>query len=258
MNNSRSFDRAADYYDQTRPLPEPAASRGIQALYDIIGPGARVLEVGAGTGRISIPLLQRGVDLIGCDLSSSMLRRLQNKFPAAPIARADASRLPFPTASFEVVMTVHVLHLVPSWREALREFRRLLKPGGAYLNVKTWASAGVSIREQMRLHWQAWLAARGVDARQPGVQNQAEFQQELRSLAKDVTELEVLRYPLVFTLQGELERFASRIASDTWEVPDDLFDASQDELRDWVRQEYADLDQPRQDELRFAIDVAHF
>ena len=110
----------------------------------------------------------------------------------------------------------------------------------------------------MRLHWQAWLAARGVDARQPGVQNQAEFQQELRSLAKDVTEVEVLRYPLVFTLRGELERFASRIASDTWEVPDDLFDASQDELRDWVRQEYTDLDQPRQDELRFAIDVAHF
>ncbi|HSL46086.1 MAG TPA: class I SAM-dependent methyltransferase [Anaerolineales bacterium] len=258
MTTSRSFDRAASYYDQTRPLPEPAATKGIESILEIIGAEARVLEVGAGTGRISIPLLQRGMDLIGCDLSSSMLGRLQNKFSSARLTRADASRLPFPAASFDIVMTVHVLHLVPAWREALREFKRLLKPGGAYLNVKTWTSAGVSIREQMRLHWQGWLAARGVDARHPGVQNQTELQQELQSLAKDVKEIEVLRYPLVFTLREELERLASRIYSDTWDVPDDLFNTSQNELRDWVKQGYVDLDQPRQDEIRFAIDVIRF
>src|SRR5215510_15678751 len=132
MNPSRSFDRAADIYDQTRPLLEPI-KHGLQTILDIISPKARVLDVGTGTGRISIPLLERGLDLIGCDISSKMLRRLQDKFPAARIAQADASLLPFPNNQFDAVLTVHVMHLIPPWREALREFRRVLAPGGTYL-----------------------------------------------------------------------------------------------------------------------------
>jgi len=138
MSTSRSFDRAANIYDQTRPLLEPIATHGLQAILDIIGPNARVLDVGTGTGRISVPLLERGVDLIGCDLSAQMLKRLQEKYPAARIAQADASQLPFPAHRFDAVLTVHVLHLIPPWREALREFRRMLVPGGVYLNVRTW------------------------------------------------------------------------------------------------------------------------
>src|SRR5262245_36888607 len=150
MNSSRSFDRAAHIYDQTRLLFEPIATHGIQAILDITVPEARVLDVGTGTGRISIPLLDRGVDLIGCDLSGKMLRRLQEKLPPARIVQSDASHLPFRTAHFDVVLTVHVLHLIPPWREALREFKRVLKPEGIYLNVKTWEAVGTSIRGQIR------------------------------------------------------------------------------------------------------------
>src|SRR5689334_5426806 len=84
MNTSRSFDRAANYYDQTRQLLEPIANYGIPALVDAIGSGSRVLEVGAGTGRISIPLLERGVDWVGCDLSLPMMKRFQEKYSTPP------------------------------------------------------------------------------------------------------------------------------------------------------------------------------
>src|SRR5262245_26679816 len=70
MTSSLSFDRAASVYDQTRPLPEPGATLGIQAILDIAGPQARILDVGAGTGRVSIPLLQRGANLVGIDLAA--------------------------------------------------------------------------------------------------------------------------------------------------------------------------------------------
>jgi ubiquinone/menaquinone biosynthesis C-methylase UbiE len=137
MSSSRSFDRAASYYDQTRPLPESSANQGIQAILDITGPNARTLEVGTGTGRIGIPLLERGLDLVGCDLSSKMLGRLREKSPTARVIQADATLLPFPTAHFQFALTVHVLHLIPSWPNVLREIRRVLVPEGTYLNVTT-------------------------------------------------------------------------------------------------------------------------
>ena len=145
MSNSRSFDRAAHIYDQTRLLNESIAKYGIPAIMDILGANARLLEVGAGTGRISIPLLERGADLIGCDLSSQMLARFQEKFAPAPIVQADAVFLPFASNQFEAVMTVHVLHLIPVWREALHEFKRVLEPGnerGELMNALNERIAG--------------------------------------------------------------------------------------------------------------------
>jgi ubiquinone/menaquinone biosynthesis C-methylase UbiE len=258
MSNSRSFDRAANFYDQTRLLLEPIAKHGIPAILDILGPNARVLEVGSGTGRISIPLLEHGVDLIGCDLSSEMSRRFQEKFPAARIARADATLLPFPANQFAVVLTVHVLHLIPSWRDVLREFRRVLVPGGAHINVSTGAAVGDSVNEKIRQFWRGWMKANGVDAGHPGARERAELLQELQSLGADLSEVEVIRFTESFNLREELDRFASRIYSETWDIPDAIFNESMKELRDWATAEYGNLDQVITDEVRFLIDVARF
>jgi hypothetical protein len=155
-------------------------------------------------------------------------------------------------------MTVHVLHLIPPWREALREFRRVLAPGGVYLNVKTWEPVGTSIRGQLREFWRGWLEAQGVDARPTGLRDDQEFRSELEGLGATLTDLEVVRYPLPLTLREELEHFASRTNSNTWEIPDEVYNASVKELRTWVDREYGNLDQPRSDEVRFAINIARF
>jgi len=258
MSKSRHFDRAANYYDQTRLLPEPIAKVGIPAILEVIGSNARLLEVGAGTGRLSIPLLERGVDLIGCDLSSQMLMRFQQKFPSARLARADASVLPFPAAQFEAVLTVHVLHLIPTWREVLREFRRVLVPGGAHLNVTTGAAVGDSAGIKIRRFWRGWMKANGVNAGHPGAAERAELLQELHSLGADLSEIEAIRFTESFNLREELDRFASRLYSETWDIPDVLFEESIKELRAWVTAEFGGLDQEIKDEVRFFIDVARF
>jgi hypothetical protein len=97
-----------------------------------------------------------------------------------------------------------------------------------------------------------------VNARQPGAQDGEQFLQELRSLGAHLTEMEVIRYPLTFTLGEELESFVSRVYSNTWNIPDAIFDASLEELRAWVEREYGDLDGQLADEVRFAMDVARF
>lgn len=258
MNTSQSFDPAASIYDQTRPLPELAATHGIQAILDIAGPEAYILDAGTGTGRISVPLLQRGARLVGCDLSLKMLRRLQGKFLSAQLSQADAVFLPFPANTFDALLTVHVMHLVGPWREALREFRRVLKPGSKYLDIHTYEPIGTSIRQQLREFWRSWVTAREVYVRHPGVQNRLEFVQELESMNASVTEVEVLRYTHTYNLREELERYRARVFSDTWRVPEDIFEASLQELRAWIIGTYGSLDEQVQDEVRFVIDVVRF
>jgi ubiquinone/menaquinone biosynthesis C-methylase UbiE len=258
MKTSRSFDRAAGIYDKTRPLTEATAEVGIQSLLDAAGVGARILEVGTGTGRISIPLLERGADLIGCDLSAKMLARQHGKYPAARLAQTDAVFLPFPDDHFDAVLTVHVMHLIGPWRESLREFKRVLKPGGLFLSVRTYETVGDSVREQIREYWINWLGNEGVDTRHPGVQSSEELQRELRSLGAHLEEVEVIRYTFPFTLRAELDRFKDRVYSDTWSVPEPAYGASLEALRDWVIREYDDLDQEREEQVRFVFDAARF
>ena len=258
MNTSRTFDRAANYYDQTRPLLEPIARHGIPSILELLGPDARVLEVGSGTGRISIPLLESGVDLTGCDLSMPMLRRFQEKFPAARTVRADAAMLPFPTAHFDNVITVHVMHLIPSWREVLREFRRILIPGGAYLNVSTWSPVGTTVSGQIRDFWRSWMAARGTHVGHPGVREQADLLEELRSMGAQISEVEAVRFQYAFRLGEKLDNFASRSISETWDLPDAIFEASMKELKAWAVQKFGSLDREIQDDVRFMIHMARF
>ena len=73
MSESISFERAADFYDKTRALPDEVANKLTEALFaELSNAGAEsVLEVGVGTGRISRPLMARGIRVHGVDISSA-------------------------------------------------------------------------------------------------------------------------------------------------------------------------------------------
>ena len=132
------FDRAAGDYDATRGFP-PGVEDRVAALVSGaggLGPAARILEVGVGTGRIALPLARHGIRVVGVDLSGPMLGRLLEKRAGLPVdpVRADAARLPFADASFDAALGVHVFHLIPRWREVLAELTRVLRPGAPLLH----------------------------------------------------------------------------------------------------------------------------
>ena len=98
----------------------------------------------------------------------------------------------------------------------------------------------------------------GIDAGHPGVRDQATLSQELRSLGADVTEVEAVRFTDSFLLREELDRFESRVSSETWDLPDAIFGGSMKELRAWAVAEYGNLDKELEDHVRFLIEVARF
>jgi ubiquinone/menaquinone biosynthesis C-methylase UbiE len=98
---SVAFDRAAGYYDESRGLGPEVQELVADRIEEAAGPGARLLEVGVGTGRIALPLHRRGRRVVGVDLSLPMLERYRAKAAAAglpppPTVGADATR-PSPT-----------------------------------------------------------------------------------------------------------------------------------------------------------------
>ncbi|HYA58042.1 MAG TPA: class I SAM-dependent methyltransferase [Thermoplasmata archaeon] len=87
-----------------------------------------LVEVGVGTGRISVPLSERHLLLTGVDISRPMLRRAWAK-GLHRVVQASAYRLPFPAGEFDGALFVHVLHILDNPRNALLEAGRVSRRG---------------------------------------------------------------------------------------------------------------------------------
>ena len=113
--------------------------------------GGWALDVGCGTGRAFAPLAKLGFQIVGVDptrpaLSASRTRATAERLPAWPVG-ATAERLPLRAASIDFVVAIGILfHLGPGeLAGALREIRRVLRPGGEgigqFLDVEDWRRA---------------------------------------------------------------------------------------------------------------------
>jgi ubiquinone/menaquinone biosynthesis C-methylase UbiE len=143
------YDRIAAGYDRWwAPVLAPSAVALLDRLDGVVADGARdVLDVGVGTGNLSIPALRRWqeVRITAIDASREMIGAVEALVAERqPGARdrfvgsvAFAAELPFEDRTFDAAMSSFVLQLVPSRPAALRDIRRVLRPGGLFAHV-TW------------------------------------------------------------------------------------------------------------------------
>ncbi|HEX6490715.1 MAG TPA: class I SAM-dependent methyltransferase, partial [Gaiellaceae bacterium] len=93
--------------------------------------GARVLDVGCGTGKFARVLAERGLAQVwGVDPAPEMLAQARNRVPASvALERASVESLPFQDGSFDAAVLWTVVHLIDR-RRAFAELWRVLRPGG--------------------------------------------------------------------------------------------------------------------------------
>lgn len=252
---SINFDRAADYYDQSRGYaPETAAAvaRGL-ATAVAARPGTRFLEIGVGTGRVALPLAELGYSVTGVDISRAMLERLRSKLHdlaragrSVPlhVAVADMQALPYAKRSFDAVIATHVLHLVADPRRAVAEAFRVLQPAGSLLicgDDRSTEGEG-SVIDQ----WRVILERHGLSA--PTATDAAG--DVVRSLLADDPGLamEVTRpasWQTETTPAAELDSVRRRLWSNTWRLDDEQFEICLVELTQWFEEQFSGRVQAR-------------
>lgn len=237
QRQSIPFDRAVEYYDQTRGFP-PGVERDVAAMIaragNLDGSG-RVLEVGVGTGRIALPLSQHAGAVFGLDLSRPMMERLRRKQQHEPVylTQGDALHLPFPAATFDAAMVVHVFHLIPEWRAAVDELRRVLRPDGRL--VSAWG--GMRYGDQ----WDE-LRKRVKAVENVGIKSREEFEAYLLSQGWRMLEVSEHTYPHTVTPRHLVRQIAERMHSWTWRATGEEISAAAAALTDMLRERYGDLD----------------
>lgn len=159
--------------------------------------GEKLLDVGCGTGSLTFELAGRAgpTAIHAIDYAPTFVEaaRLRNTDPRVIIDQADATALPFGDGTFDRAMAMLVLHFVPDAPLAIREMRRVVRPGGVVAAV-VWDHLGGMNGMRMIVDTLAALSERGRQLRnryvfqpmmQPGEMKRAFIDQGLKDVAED-------------------------------------------------------------------------
>ena len=147
------WDRRAPHFDEDfgHSIRTRAERAAWDRILDLVLPRRSALEaldVGCGTGFLTFELDARGHRVTGVDFAPSMIAEARRKASERAVAvrfeEGDAEQLPFPPASFDLVISRHVLWTLPHPEAAIDEWKRVLRPGGRLVVVDSQFDAGAT------------------------------------------------------------------------------------------------------------------
>ena len=240
------FDELVDTFEATRGLPL-LAQEGLIKLVDDLAEGSRlrILDVGAGVGRLSLPMLMRGHDVVAIDISPAMLAQMALKLAAASpligscrLVRANVVALPFAEDTFEAALIANVLYLVTDWRAALTEVSRVLQPDGALLFVIERSTSSPEL-ERFDTRWREIIEATGY-RHPPSSAADDEVVAELANRATTCDVRELATWTIEQTVDEALDRYGERLRALYAAVPDATWRHAVDTFTAWAHTDFTE------------------
>ncbi len=156
---ARGFGSEAAAYDRARPSYPPDAIAWLTEQLGI-GPGRRVVDLAAGTGKLTALMAGTGAELVAVEPVAAMRDRLCQRLPEVPVVAGVAEALPLADQSVDAVVVAQAFHWFDA-RRAMAEIARVVRPGG-YLGL-IWNARDRS------LEWvdQVWSVMDRVERRAP-------------------------------------------------------------------------------------------
>lgn len=256
-----SFDRAADFYDNTRILA-PEVSERLTAEILRLGratPDTTFFEPGIGTGRVALPIVEQGYVYTGVDVSEAMMDKLRQKLEGKAhrltLIYADATALPLEDNAFDVAVAPHILHLIPEWQRAMDELRRVLKPSGVFIYFHHPKNK-TATRDAIGRQWREILLGYGYDSGFTGgvTENVLGRLQEQRAALETVVVADLSRESTVDSLMGA---YRGRIYSHMWRVPDDIYHQALANLEAWAAEAFPEPSQVITSQDNITLTVAY-
>ena len=222
---ARGFSAAADAYERSRPDYPQAA---IEQLADRLElrPGRTVLDVGAGTGKLTRLLLPTGARTLALEPVAEMRAKLVATAPGAEVLDGLAEAVPLPDGSIDAAVCAQAFHWFDAPR-ALEELHRVLRPGAWLIliwNVRDEAIPWVKAMGDLVADLQENIPRHQDEAWRPAVDASPWF---------DAVESTTFPHGQVLSPDGVLDRLASMsaVAAATPEVRDRLLAAVAEILR---------------------------
>lgn len=235
-----AFDVSAPSFELHRSLPAGAPEAIRSAIYTVAGipPPARVLDIGAGTGRIGRAFVEAGDFYIGVDSSLAMLQEFRSRSPRCILLQGDGSRLPFIECSFDIVLLMQVLSGAEDWMGIVKEAKRTLRRGGCVAVGHTVSSeSGIDVQFKRKLI--SILDQLPVASHRPD-ESRREALGWLKSSAVRHERCVVLSWQVTTSAKKFLDRHrtGSRFAA----LPSDVQELALGKLRDWAEVTFGTLD----------------
>ncbi|HLY26733.1 MAG TPA: class I SAM-dependent methyltransferase [Aggregatilineales bacterium] len=245
-------DSIADTCDASRLWPQAALIGFTAALAYLLAPDAEdgsglSLEIGVGDGRIARQVRQRRVPVLGLDIGARPLARFANYVGSGAastlgLIQGDAVSLPFPDATFSSVYTVNLFQFVEEWERGLDEVKRVLRPGGQYING-TSSEVATDVSNHMEVGWETILKRNHLEVTaRPGVRSRFLFDSALRERGASMENVPVCRWTEGYTPRHRLESMRMRLSSATWKIPDAVFTKCLFDYERWLKAQYGNLD----------------
>ncbi len=202
----------------------------------------RCLEIGVGTGRIALPLIESGINVVGVDISAEMLRRYVEKAPAnIEVALADATRLPFADRTFTSAIASHVLHLIPGWVTALDELVRVVAPGGVLLASRSADPAA----DWHNLVRRRFYAEAGDPPWPPGMNRIDELDLEMSARQATTRKLDDVYNDAWLSIADVLDLLEKGVYAACWSIDQPTRSRAASATRQWASRDLGDLDEKR-------------
>ncbi len=224
-DSSVSFDRIAESYDETRAYPDVVTEDILRVMSTVLPAVGTILDLGVGTGRFARPLQGRGYEVVGLDIAKMMLWKAQAK-GIENLLMADACFIPMRDKSVDSTLSVHVLHLIPSWRSALAEIARVTRSS----MVSLISDKGRSPAQEVRRAYERFCEEVGCPICPPGLR-----ERELQEmLSPDYSKRVVVNIHSIEI--GEIiEGLERRLLSTQWAVPDDVHEQAIERVKEQFR-----------------------
>lgn len=132
FESAAGYDLAAKEYDKRKSYLDSFEKKQLLPLLGNLE-GKKVLDVGAGTGRLSLELARLGAEVTALDVSEQMLFELRRKNKMIKMAVGDAESLPFEDGTFDIVTAAFLIVHLKDPSRFFDEAYRVLKPGGIFL-----------------------------------------------------------------------------------------------------------------------------